>query len=261
MAVSPARTCLKWQNKAREMRMILRNQQQKVCGGYRQWRLIGQSDNTYASVSAQLAMCSLFLDKCAAALQEEKEVIVTLDANIDHLTWRMEDNLPPNSSSVRLKPLIEALFTKIIPLGVSQLVTGATRLERGQPRTGLDHLYSNKPEKLSSVQTFFTGVSDHKLLKVKRFTKSFRQLPRFVKKRTFKDFDDNAFKQRVGECGLEEIFSYSNVDTASEILTKKLTEVLDEMAPIRKIQTRTSYAPWLSEEAKKLKTNREANQE
>ena len=102
------------------------------------------------------------------------------------------------------------------------------------------------------VQTFFTGVSDHKLLKVKRFTKSFRQLPRFVKKRTFKDFDDNAFKQRVGECGLEEIFSYSNVDTASEILTKKLTEVLDEMAPIRKIQTRTSYAPWLSEEAKKL---------
>ena len=108
-----------------------------------------------------------------------------MDANIDHLTWRMNDSLPPHSSSFRLKSLIDALFTRIIPLGVTQLVTGATRMERGQPRTGLDHVYTNKVEKLSAVQTFFTGIPDHKLLKVTRFTKSFKDLPRFVKKRTF----------------------------------------------------------------------------
>ena len=111
---------------------------------------------------------------------------MTMDANIDHLTWRMNDSLPPHSSSFRLKSLIDALFTRIIPLGVTQLVTGATRMERGQPRTGLDHVYTNKVEKLSALQIFFTGISDHKLLKVTRFTKSFKDLPRFVKKRTFK---------------------------------------------------------------------------
>ena len=84
-------------------------------------------------------------------------------------------------------------------MGVTQLVMGATRLARGEPQTGLDHLYSNKPDKLSSVQTFITGMSDHKLLKVTRFTKSFKQAPRFVKKRTFKNFDDNIFKKgKVG---------------------------------------------------------------
>ena len=79
------------------------------------------------------------------ALQEDKEVIVTMDANLDFLTWR-EENLPPHHSSVKLRPLVDVLFERILPLGVSQLVKGATRLERGQPRAGLDHLYTNKPE-------------------------------------------------------------------------------------------------------------------
>ena len=100
--------------------------------------------------------------------------VVTLNANLDFLSWR-NDNLPQNHISVKLKPLIDSLFDRILPLGVSQLVTGATRLMRGQPQSGLDHFYSNKPDKLSSVQTFITGLSDHKLIKVTRFARSFRE--------------------------------------------------------------------------------------
>ena len=58
------------------------------------------------------------------AIHEKKEVIVALDANIDHLTWRKQESLPPTNSSVKLKSLIDALFTRIIPLGVMQMVTG-----------------------------------------------------------------------------------------------------------------------------------------
>ena len=191
--------------------------------GYRQWCLLGQSDNSSTSVHEQLARWTVFLDKWEKALAEDKEVIVALDANIDHLTWRMQDSLPPHSSSVRLKPLIDALFTRIIPLGVTQLVNGSTRMDTGQPRTILDHLYTNKVDKLSSVQTLFTGTSDHKLLKVIRFTRSFKHLPRYVKKRVFKEFDDDAFKHSISECGLEEIFSCTNVNEATETLTNKIT--------------------------------------
>ena len=122
---------------------------------------------------------------------EDKEVIVTLDANLDHLTWRDQDNQPYNSISVGLRSLIYALFTRIIPLGVAQLVTVATRMERGQPKTGLDHLYTNRVEKLSAVQTFFTGTSDHKLIKVTRFSKSFKHLPMYVRKRIFGKFNED----------------------------------------------------------------------
>ena len=161
-----------------------------VCVGYRQWQLLGQGDKSSGTVPKQLVRWLRFLEMWEKALSEDKEVIVGLDANLDFLTWKSE-NLPPTHSSVKLRPLTEALFDKIIPLGVSQLVTGATRLMRGQPQSGLDHLYSNKPEKLSSVQTFITGLSDHKLIKVTRFAKSFRQNPRYIRKRVFKDFDDN----------------------------------------------------------------------
>ena len=232
-----------------------------VCVGYRQWRLLGQTDNNSASVQEQFNRWSAFLEKWESALGENKEVIVTLDANLDHLTWRNTQGLPTHHSSVRLKSLVDALFDRIIPMGVTQLVTGATRIERGQPRSGLDHLYSNRSEKLSSVQTLFTGVSDHKLLKVTRYSKSFKNLPRFVKKRSFKNFDEDLFKDKIRECGWDDVYSCSNVDTAAELLTGKITDILDEMAPIKKFQTRTKYAPWLSNETKHLITERESAQQ
>ena len=216
--------------------------------GYRQWRLVGQGDSTSASVQEQYARWSIFLDKWEAALGENREVLVTLDANIDHITWRDTENLPPHHSSVRLKCLIDALFDRILPLGVTQLVKGAARIERGQPKAGLDHLYSNRPDRLSTVSTFYTGLSDHKLLKVQRFTKSFKQLPRFIKKRSFREFDEKLFKEKIRGCGLEEVFACSDVNSATQLLTKKIATELDLMVPIKKFQIRKKYVPWLSRE-------------
>ena len=134
-------------------------------------------------------------------------------------------------------------------------------MERGQPRTGLDHLYTNKPDKLSSVQTYFTGMSDHKMIKFTRFTKSFKQSPRFVRKRMFKNFDEETFKQKLEETNLDEVLACTDVDEAAELLVIKLNSVLDEMAPVKTIQTRKRYAPWLSEDAKKLQEARNTAQE
>ena len=99
----------------------------------------------------QLESWLRFIELWENAIGEETEVVVALDANLDFLTWR-SDSLPPQHSSVKLKALIAALFERILPLGITPLVTGATRLERGQPRAGPDHVYTNKPEKLSSIQ-------------------------------------------------------------------------------------------------------------
>ena len=65
----------------------------------------------------------------------------------------------------------------------------------------------------------------------------------------------------MSECGLEEVFNCYNVNTAAEFLTKKLTEILDDMAPVKKIQSRANYAPGLSKETKLLKKEREVAQE
>ena len=106
-----------------------------------------------------------------------------MDANIDCLTWTIED-LPSQHTSNKLRPLTQALFSRIIPLGVSQLVTCATRAERGVPLTGLDHLYTNRPDKLSDVKTEFTGMSDHKIVTVRKFSKDMKRTERYTTKRT-----------------------------------------------------------------------------
>ena len=128
-----------------------------------------------------------------------------------------------------------------MPLGVSQLVTGATRFERGQPKSGLDHLYSNKPAKLSSTQTYFTGMSDHKLVKVVRYTKSSKQLPRYVRKRSFKKFDGKYFLDQLSNSNIGEVLECNDADKATELLVRKITGILDILAPVTTIQVRSNY--------------------
>ena len=106
-------------------------------------------------------------------------MICALDANTDALTWIFL-NLPANHSNVKLKPLIDDLFDKILPHGVTQLVQVPTHSQFGVATKCLDHMYSTNPEKNSLM-------SDHKLIKIQRFSKSLENNPRYVRKRCFKN--------------------------------------------------------------------------
>ena len=61
------------------------------------------------------------------------------------------DQLTRSNQSYKLRELISALFTRIFPYGVTQLVTGPTRHFPGQVSSGLDHYYFNRPDKMSAV--------------------------------------------------------------------------------------------------------------
>ena len=78
--------------------------------GYRQWQLSGQTDKTSSSVKSQSERWDRLLTRWEAALQEGKEVITVLDANLDAMTWRKERNeIPRHSSSLTHTSLIDAL--------------------------------------------------------------------------------------------------------------------------------------------------------
>ena len=222
-----------------------------VCQGYREWKYLGQADQSSGAIGAQLDRWSVFLALWEQALVEGKEVIVMMDANLDFIKWT-NSNLPPSDNTAKLKPLIDLLFEKIFPLGVSQVVTVATRSWPGQEDSGLDHIYTNKPDKVSSVQAEFKGGSDHKLIQITRFAKSIQRTVRYVRKRVFKNFDENEFKQAVQQLSWWELYSSNDPEEAAEILTRKITTILDSMAPVKTIQVRKGYAPWLSESTKRL---------
>lgn len=220
--------------------------------GYRQWRLPNQPDDSSASIAAQAKRWDTILNQWETALLEGKQTICMMDANIDHLTWDQE-NLPSSHSSVRLRPLTQALFNRILPQGVTQLVTEPTRAERGVPVTGLDHVYSNRPEKLSAITTIFTGMSDHKIILARQFSKDFQRTERYTKKRSFRNFIENEFKSAVKNMPeLTACLTADSANTAASLLTNGLCRVLDEMAPIQTFQLRKAYVPYLSRDTKAL---------
>ena len=65
---------------------------------------------------------------------------------------------------------------------------------------------------------------------------------RYCKKRSFKDFDEKKFLEEVGKIGWWEVNCCNDVNQAVDIFTRRLTEILDKMAPVRKFQIRTKYA-------------------
>ena len=161
----------------------------------------------------------------------------------------------------KLRPLIDLLFEKIIPHGVSQHVAVATHSWPGQQDSCLDHLYTNKPDKLSEVAAHVNGGSDHRVLYVVRYAKSMKKSVRYIKKRCFKNFDQESFLQEIKTLKWYDIYASSDVNEAVELMTKKLTSVLDQFAPVRIIQVRSRYAPWLTEEVKTKMVERDRAQQ
>ena len=152
----------------------------------------------------------------------------------------------------RLKPLVNELFSRVVPHGVKQCVVGPTRQGRvGQEDSGLDHFWTNTPGKMSTIYTKYSG-SDHKVIMGVRFAKMIKSSTRYVKKRSYKKFDESAFLQQIRNTSWWEVYQATDANEAVELFTTKVNTILDKMAPIRTFQTSSKYCPWLTDATKLL---------
>ena len=96
-------------------------------------------------------------------------------------------------------------------------------------------------------------MSDHAMVKVKRYTRKLTKTPKYVRKRTFKRFVLEKYREYVASMPeLNQILLQQCLDRAAMLLTQGLTRVLGKLAPVRCIKNRTNYAPHLSTETKEL---------
>ena len=84
----------------------------------------------------------MILSQWEKALEEKRDVICAMDANIDALSWSSDSN-------VKLSPLVNDLFDRIIPQGISQLVNLPTQAQQGIEIKRFDRIYTTNPKKLS----------------------------------------------------------------------------------------------------------------
>lgn len=214
---------------------------------YREWGLAGQGgDMSSRSDGAQVERWDTFTSSWENALGEDREVLVLGDVNFDRLRW--------DTSTQGGCVFTESLHEKILPLGVSQLLTSPSRIGPNmfgqQEESGLDHLYTNKPEKLVDIELKYNGLSDHKYIKLVRKSKCKPQGPRETRKRQYKNFCNNDFKRQVQEVDWSPVMECVDVNLAVEKMMSPLNEILDKSAPVRTIQTRRNFAPYLSKSTK-----------
>ena len=228
-----------------------------VCQAYREWQHINQNgDKSSNTVPQQLTRWLTFLDQWEVALATGMEVHCMGDMNLNHCNWT-DANLPSTNQSYRLRDLISALFNRIIPHGVTQLVSGPTRHAPGQVSTGLDHYYSNRPDKVSNVEKHHCGGSDHMLISGLRHSKSIRNSPKYIRKRCYKNFNSEIFVQSVQQLNWLDVYLCEDVDEAVHLLSNNLKNVLDQLAPMRTIQVRTKYNPFITKDTLEMMKNRD----
>ena len=212
---------------------------------YREWQQIGVPDSN--DVPEQLVRWEKYLNIWETALNTGMETICLGDYNINHCNWT-DKNISRSNITYKLRPLINAVFSRIIPYGVSQLISGPTRHFPGQKPSGLDHIFTNAPEKILSVSKHHIGASDHMLISTCRSSKSIRSMPQYIRKRCYKNFSPNNFISAVRKIKWLDIYLCTDVNEAVTLLTNQLNSILNIMAPLRTIQVRKNYNPWISAE-------------
>ena len=110
------------------------------------------------------------------------------------------------------------------------------------------------------VYAEYTRGSDHKLIKVTRYSKSIQRRARYVRKGCFKEFNEEDFARKVEELSWFDIYMCEDANHAAVILTHNLFKILDTMAPEHTVQCRSHYAPWLTPETKELLKERDSAQ-
>ena len=223
-----------------------------VCNLYREHQYLKQNDSTSLTHCEQLSRWMLFLDQWERALSTGKECLVLGDSNLDHLLIGS-----PELQQYRHRDLVELLCNRMYPLGVKQCIQGHTHSRYGQRQSLIDILYSNCPQKRSNVQAITRGASDHKVITAVRCSKDIVHLPKYVKKRSFKHFDEIQFFEEVKNIKWWPLYNSTEVNDAVQIFTENISSVLDKMAPIKIFQTRKNYVPWLEKETKIMMCKRD----
>ena len=82
-----------------------------------------------------------------------------------------------------------------------------------------------------------------------------------MKKRVFKNFNEEGFKDEVKKINWWNIYRSEDPDYAAEQFSFLLCKALDKFAPVRKIQVRTKYRSWISTETKEMMNHRDKAQD
>ena len=130
--------------------------------------------------------------------------------------------------------------------GLNQLVDEPTRITETSS-TLIDLILSNS-DHAKDCEVHDIGLSDHCFVCVKRGQVKIERHPKFVESRSFKNFSQEVFLERLGNLDWSNVMHTLNVDDAADAFNQNVLNVLNTIAPVTKKRVRESNPQWITEE-------------
>ena len=224
------------------------------CHGYREHL-------SREGLAVQQGYLATFLNQWESATvhggrEDPNEVHICGDINIDMYQGRwLQPNYP-------LLPMSNLIRNSCNVNNLNQLVNEVTRAQYNSISNTteiscIDHIYTNAKFRCSDPIVISFGDSDHDLIKYTRYSKSPPVPARVICKRSYKDFNKEAFLEDIAATDWSEVYNCEDVDFATEVFTRKFRCILNVHAPWVRVQQRKSFSPWITKETKNLMSLRD----
>ena len=129
--------------------------------------------------------------------------------------------------------------------GLTQHVKSPTRITNNSA-TLIDLALSNS-KLIEECKVIELGLSDHSLITVKRTFKHKKVPPRFISTRSFKNFNEEAYLDDLGDLDWSGVLNAINADVAADIFSSNVLKVLNKHAPCVKRRIKNSNPPWVND--------------
>ena len=188
--------------------------------------------HVYRPPNSSIVWNEIFEDCLENALGEEKEMYILGDINRDLLNDQ-----------------IKKVWTDYIePFGLTQLVSEATRVTPDSS-TLIDHIYSNCPENVTSINVPKIGLSDHfpVFFTRKMHVQPAKRAHYTITYRSFKNFDENKFHADLQAVPWDLIHLFDDTDDVLEVWNDLFLEVVDKNIPLKQHRVKNINQPqWLT---------------
>lgn len=139
-------------------------------------------------------------------------------------------------------------------LCLEQLISSPTHLNgKSMSKSSLiDIILTNIPHVFSAIGVFCNDLSDHCAISCVRNFKLPKSSPRFIFKRQFKHFNEQAFLHDVYNSDLQLVSSIPDVVDAWDYFKSTFLKICDKHAPLRRYRVSGKNNPWFSESVSNL---------
>ena len=132
--------------------------------------------------------------------------------------------------------------------GLKQLISCPTRITKNTS-TLLDHVLTNSHDKVSLSGVIDIGLSDHQLIYcTRKVTRAKFHDNKFITIRSLKNYSQDIYIEALNEIDFPDYSEFDSVDEAYDDLVKKITAVIDKIAPVKKIRVKSNTQEWFDDE-------------